>query len=125
MNEAVRKILWALLAVLMVLTFYAIFNAGNPNSLFRLLVRDPGYDVLITLILGASIFALVIALTAGRESTIRHLLEINGDHIRRLRSQGRTDAEIADSFLGELGSKGGMLHGLAKRRVLRYLSKLK
>jgi ABC-type dipeptide/oligopeptide/nickel transport system permease component len=124
MKDSVRTVLWVLLAVFMVLTFYAIFNAGNPNSLFRLIVEDPGYDVLITLILGACIFVLAIALTAGRKSTIQHLLEINKDYIRQLRSKGRSDVEIADSFLSEMGSKGGLLHGLAKRRVLRYLSKL-
>jgi hypothetical protein len=124
MKDSVRAVLWILLAVFMVLAFYAIFNAGNPNSLFRLIVEDPGYDVLITLILGACIFVLAIALTAGRKNTIQHLLEINKDYIYELRSKGRSDVEIADSFLSEMGSKGGLLHGLAKRRVLRYLSKL-
>ena len=124
MKDSVRTVLWILLAVFMVLAFYAIFNAGNPNSLFRLIVEDPGYDVLITLILGGCIFVLAIALTASRKSTIQHLLEINKDYIQQLRSKGRSDVEIADSFLSEMGSKGGLLHGLAKRRVLRYLSKL-
>jgi hypothetical protein len=124
MKDSARTVLWVLLAVFMVLAFYAIFNAGNPNSLFRLIVEDPGYDVLITLILGACIFVLAIALTAGRKNTIQHLLEINKDYIYELRSKGRSDVEIADSFLSEMGSKGGLLHGLAKRRVLRYLSKL-
>ena len=124
MKDSVRKVLWVLLAVFMVLAFYAIFNAGNPNSLFRLIVADPGYDVLITLILGGCVFVLVIALTAGRKSSIRHLLEINSEYIRELRGKGRSDVEIAESFLTEMGSKGGLLHSLAKWRVLRYLSKL-
>jgi hypothetical protein len=124
MKDSVRKVLWVLLAVFMVLAFYAIFNAGNPNSLFRLIVADPGYDVLITLILGGCVFVLVIALTAGRKSSIGHLLEINIDYIQELRGKGRSDVEIAESFLTEMGSKGGLLHSLAKWRVLRYLSKL-
>jgi hypothetical protein len=124
MKDSVRKVLWVLLAVFMVLAFYAIFNAGNPNSLFRLIVADPGYDVLITLILGGCVFVLVIALTAGRKSSIRHLLEINIEYIQDLRGKGRSDVEIAESFLTEMGSKGGLLHSLAKWRVLRYLSKL-
>jgi hypothetical protein len=124
MKDSVRKTLWILLAVLLLLCFYAIFFAGNPNSLFRLLIEDPRYDVLITLVLGASIFALVVVLTATRQSALRHLLEINVDYIRELRRKGRSDGEIADSFLSELGSRGGFLHRLAKRRVLRYLSKL-
>jgi hypothetical protein len=124
MKDSVRKVLWILLAVFMVLAFYAIFNAGNPNSLFRLIVADPGYDVLITLILGGCVFVLVIALTAGRKSSIRNLLEINIEYIQELRGKGRSDVEIAESFLTEMGSKGGLLHSLAKWRVLRYLSKL-
>jgi hypothetical protein len=124
MKDSVRKVLWVLLAVFMVLAFYAIFNAGNPNSLFRLIVADPGYDVLITLILGGCVFVLVIALTAGRKSSIRNLLEINIEYIQELRGKGRSDVEIAESFLTEMGSKGGLLHSLAKWRVLRYLSKL-
>ena len=64
-------------------------------------------------------------ITATREgSSLTHLLEINNGYIRELRSKGRTDMEIADSFLKKLGSKEGLLHRLAKRRVLRYLSKL-
>jgi hypothetical protein len=126
MKDAARKIVWILLAVFMVLAFYGIFNAGNPRSFFRLVVRDPAYDVAVTLGLSAVIVVLVILLTTTREQTFTRLLDVNADYIKELRSKGRSDLEIAESFLNELKvGRRGLLYSLAKRRVLRYLSKLK
>ena len=124
-TRTTRLVMFILLGVFSLLAFYAIFNTGNPNSLFRLVVKDASYDLLITVGLGLSIGLLVILITATRERTsLTHLLEINTDYIRELRRKGKTDVEIADSFLRQMGSKQGLLHRLAKRRVLRYLSKL-
>jgi hypothetical protein len=124
-KPALRIVFYILLVLLVLLTFYGIFNAGNPNSLFRLVVEDPAYDITITVGLAVCLFAVVVLLTAsGGQNRLRHLLEINADHIRELRRKGRSDAYIADSFLSELGVKGGILYRLAKRRVLRYLSRL-
>jgi hypothetical protein len=124
-KPALRIGLYVLLVLLVLLTFYGIFNAGNPNSLFRLVVKDPAYDITITVGLAVCLFAVVVLLTAsGGQNRLRHLLEINADHIRELRRKGRSDAYIADSFLSELGVKSGILYRLAKRRVLRYLSRL-
>jgi hypothetical protein len=120
-----RLVMFILLGVFSLLAFYAIFNTGNPTSLFRLIIKDASYDLVVTLGLGLAIGSLVILITATREgSSLTHLLEINSDYIRELRRKGKTDNEIADSFLSKLGSKDGLLHRLAKRRVLRYLSKL-
>ncbi len=120
-----RTVLFALLGVFSILTFYAIFNTGNPNSLFRLIVYDTSFDLFITVGLALVVGVLVILLTATREESIlSHLLQVNEEYIRQLRRKGKTNAEIAESFLSELGSRSGILHGLAKRRVLRYLSKL-
>jgi hypothetical protein len=124
-KPALRIVFYILLVLLVLLTFYGIFNAGNPNSLFRLVVEDPAYDITITVGLAVCLFAVVVLLTAsGGQNRLRHLLEINADHIRELRRKGRSDAYIADSFLSELGVKSGILYRLAKRRVLRYLSRL-
>ena len=120
-----RTVMFIFLGVFSLLVFYAIFNTGNPNSIFRLVIKDTSYDLAITVGLGLVVGALVILITLTRgESGLSHLLEINTEYIHKLRRKGRTDVEIADSFLSEMGSKGGLLHGLAKRRVLRYLSKL-
>jgi hypothetical protein len=120
-----RTVFFVLLGIFAVLTFYAIFNTGNPNSIFRLIVEDTSFDLFITVGLAVVVGALVILITATREeSNLSHLLQVNEDYIRQLRRKGKTNAEIAESFLSELGSRSGILHRLAKRRVLRYLSKL-
>ena len=124
-KSALRLALYILVGLLLLLTFYGIFNAGNPNSIFRLVVKDPGYDVTITVALAVVSFALILLLTAGGgQSRLFHLLKVNQDHIQSLRRRGKSDDFIADSFLSELGVKSGILYRLAKRRVLRYLSKL-
>lgn len=125
MKQTTRRILYFLLAALMALTFYAIFNAGNPRSLFRFLIRDASYDVAITLALSLAVAALVLALTAERTGRLRALLEANRDYILELRRRGRSNVQIAESFLDELKASPGILRSLAKRRVLRYLLKLK
>jgi hypothetical protein len=125
LKRSTRNLLYVLLIVFMGLTLYSIFNTGNPESLFRLFVGDPAYDLLITVGLALCVGVLVILITASREhNSIEHLLDINSEYIHELRSKGKTDMEIAESFLEEIGSKGGVLHRLAKRRVLRYLSRV-
>jgi hypothetical protein len=124
MKNSLRTLLYVLLVAFMLLSFYAIFNAGNPRSLFRLLVRDTSYDVLIALGCSMVVVVLVIAMGAGEENAIRHMLEINREYIRELRRKGRSEEAIAQSFLQELGSRKGLLDLLAKRRVLRYLSRI-
>ena len=124
-KSALRLVLSVLVIVLLLLTFYGIFNAGNPNSIFRLVIKDPSYDITITVALAVVSFALIMVLTAGGgQSRLRALLEVNRDHIESLRRKGKSDAFIAESFLSELGVKSGILYRLARRRVLRYLSKL-
>jgi predicted Co/Zn/Cd cation transporter (cation efflux family) len=124
-NSPVRIVLFIVAALLMLLTLYAIFNAGNPNSLFRLVAKDTSYDIAITVALAVGAFALVLVLTMGRgQNRMLHLLEINAEHIRTLRQKGKSEVFIAESFLSELGVRSGLLYRLAKWRVLRYLSKL-
>ena len=93
-----RTVMFVLLGIFSLLVFYAVFNTGNPNSLFRLIVKDPSYDLLITLGLGLVVGSMVVIITATREgSSLTHLLEINTDYIRELRRKGKTDMEIADT----------------------------
>jgi hypothetical protein len=124
-QSPLRLVLFVVLILLMLLTFYSIFNAGNPNSLFRLLIKDTSYDISITVALAVGAFVLVLVLTMGSgQNRLRHLIEINAEHIRTLRQKGKSEVSIAESFLSELGVRSGLLYRLAKRRVLRYLSKL-
>ena len=125
LKRSTRVFLYVLLAVFMVFTLYSIFNTGNTRSLFRLIIPNPAYDLVITVGLALCVGVLVILITASREqNSLEHLLEINTEYIYELRRKGRTDMEIAESFLQQIGSRQGLLYRLAKRRVLRYLSKL-
>ncbi|OHD76363.1 MAG: hypothetical protein A2V99_05780 [Spirochaetes bacterium RBG_16_67_19] len=125
MKETTRKYLFILVVVLLALDFYAIFNAGNPRSLFRFIVPDPRYDYIITLVLSIAAVALALVLTAERTGRLKSLLDMNRDFIQELRGKGRSDGEIAESFLNELKAPAGLLRSLARARVMRYLSKLK
>ena len=125
MKDSPRKALFALAAALLALDFYAIFNAGNPRSLFRFLLADPRYDVLLTLVLSFGVVVLVLVLTAERTGRLKGLLDMNREFILELRGKGRSDAQIAESFLDELKAPAGVLRSLARGRVLRYLAKLK
>ena len=125
MKQPLRMGLYILLVVFMLLTFYAIFNAGNPNSLFRVLIADPPYDIALTVGLSLVVALLVILLSSGKQqSELEHLLELNKEHIRELRHKGKSEESIADSFLDSLQAKKGFLYALARRRVLRYLGRI-
>jgi uncharacterized membrane protein YccC len=124
MKETSRRVLFILLVALMVLTFYAIFNAGNTRSLFRFIIPDPRYDVAVTLVLSFAVVVLVLVLTAERTGRLRGLLDMNREFILELRRKGKSNEEIAESFLNELKAPPGVLRSLARGRVLRYLSKL-
>ncbi len=120
MKQNIRKGFYGLLAFLMVTTFYMIFNAGNPHSVMRLLVKDPSYDIFITVLLALGIAVVSMILTRNREAEpLKHLLELNIDW-----RKGKSEEQIAVSFLSEMGYKKGILYPLAKRKVIRYLSKL-
>ena len=125
MKQSLRRILYGILAFLMVATFYMIFNAGNPHSIIRFIISDTSYDILITVLLALGIAVISMILTRNRETEpVKHLLELNMDYIRKLRSKGKSEDAIAESFLKEMGYKKGILFSLAKKRVIRYLSKL-
>ena len=100
---------------------------GNPNSLFRHIVPDPRYDKLITVGLAIAMAAigLILSSQATRDRSLEHMLDINSDHIRELKKQGRSDESIADEFLEKMGiTPGGMLYRMARRRVLKHISRM-
>ena len=126
MSSFMRKFLYFTLAFLMIIDFYLIFNAGNPNSLLRYLIKDTGYDVTITIFISIIIAVISLFMMGGsNQNTIKKMLERNDQHISELKNQNRSDEEIAESFLKELGAGKGLSHFILKKRVLRYLSKRK
>ena len=125
MKRGVKRYFYYILALLVVVVFYLIFNAGNPNSLLRLVIKDSSYDVLITVVLSLFIVVISIFIASGKEDDpIKHMLDINVEHIRKLRNKGRSELEIADSFLKEIGVKRGFFYPFIRRRVIKYLAKI-
>lgn len=111
----------------MVLDIYLIFNAGNPNSLLRLLIADTSWDILVTFIvsLGIVLISFLVFNPVNKENdNLLILLKANQSHIAKLKEKGKTPEEIADSFLMELKLKG-IFRLAAKKRVLKYLEELK
>ncbi|KKK85225.1 hypothetical protein LCGC14_2775450, partial [marine sediment metagenome] len=101
MTTRLRTGLYILLAVLMLLTLNSIFNTGNPNSIFRILIKSTAYDLVITLSLAATVFVLVVLLTLGRDN-LTHLLTINGEQVKVKIPMG-----IADGTKIRLRGRGG------------------
>ncbi len=127
MKPGTRRLLYIILVILVGPTFYSIFNIGNPKSLFRYIVPDPSYDILITIFLAVCMAAIGIILSqqSKRENSIEHMLDVNKEHIRFLKNKGKTDYAIADEFLQQMQvHQSGFLYQLAKRKVLKYLSKM-
>jgi hypothetical protein len=125
MSASVRKFLYFFLAVVMMIDFYLIFNAGNPDSFLRLLIKSTDYDISITV--GLSIIIVLISFSMIRDNdqnSIKKILERNSGHIAAQKKNNMSNQEIADSFMKELGSEKGIFHSIVKWRVIRYLSKM-
>ena len=127
MNSKIRLVLYILMAIFMVPAFYMIFNAGNPQSFLRYIVRTTEYDLTITIGICMVVAALALILSTVRsKNSLEYMLDMNHEQIRKLRGTGKNDNFIAEDFLKILGAKNkGFLRNMAKRRVLRYLRKFK
>ncbi len=126
MTNKKSLIIYIILALLMALDLYSIFNAGNPNSFIRHLVPDPGYDFLITAIISLLIVASVLILNSGSKNNddpVFMTLRDNSDHIQKLRSKGKSDEEIASSFVKNL-KETGVVKKLAYKKALKYLKRI-
>lgn len=119
-------IVYALMGLIGIVAMYTLLNAGNPNSLLRPLLPDPAYDLYVAMASSFIIFVLgfVVFYNRDREG-FGQLLELNGDQIRRMRRQGKSDAQVADSLLEAMGSVRGYRHNLARKKLLFYLSGFK
>ncbi len=127
MKAKTRLYFYILLSVLMVADLYMIFNAGNPNSIIRPLVRDSGWDIFITFVISIIIMGIATLVFSPRrkeDDNLFILLKSNENHIKKLREKGKSDPEIGESFLKELKLKGLALY-IARKRVNKYLAEIK
>ena len=126
MPKSLRIIIYTLLIGVGLLAMYALLNAGNTNSLLRSVFPDPSIDVYVAVVSSLVVFVLGFVVFFDRDSQgFRNLVELNGDRVKQLRNEGRTDEEIADSILAAMGSTSGYKHNLAKKKLVIYLAEFK
>ena len=124
MNRLLRKILYFILAFLMIADFYLIFNAGNPRSILRLIIADTSYDVTVTVFVSVVIGVIsLFMMRDGDQNSIRKMIDRNADYIRNLKTEGRSDDEIAESCLKEIKA-GAFASRFLKNRVKRFIAKI-
>jgi hypothetical protein len=124
--KSLRIIIYTLLVGVGLLAMYALLNAGNTNSLLRSIFPDPSIDVYVAVVSSLVVFVLGFVVFFDRDSQgFRNLVELNGDRVKQLRNEGRTDEEIADSILAAMGSSSGYKHNLAKKKLGIYLAEFK
>jgi hypothetical protein len=124
--KSLRIIVYTLLISVGLLAMYALLNAGNTNSLLRSVFPDPSIDVYVAVVSSLVVFVLGFVVFFDRDSQgFRNLVELNGDRVKQLRNEGRTDEEIADSILAAMGSTRGYKHNMAKKKLMIYLADFK
>lgn len=120
------QVVYTLLIAIGLVAMYTLLNAGNPDSLLRSFFPDPSWDVYIAMASSLIVFVLGFVVFFNRDSEGFHnLIEMNGDRIRQMRGEGRSDEEIADSILAAMGSRNGYKHNLARKKLMIYLAEFK
>ena len=105
---------------------YALLNTGSPHSVLRHIFPDPHSDFYVAIVSSVLVFILGFVVFYSRDQeSLRQLVQLNADQIRRLRRDGKRDDEIADSILAAMGSQSGYRHNLARKKLLIYLSEFK
>jgi hypothetical protein len=118
--------IYALMILIGLVAMYSLLNAGNPDSLLRPLLPNPEDDFYVAVISSVLVFILGFFVFFARDREgFRRLVQLNADQIRKLRKQGKSDEEIADSILAAMGSTGGYRHNLARKKLLIYLAEFK
>ena len=120
------RVVTTLLVAIGLVAMYALLNAGSPDSLLRPFFPDPSWDVYVAMASSLIVFVLGFVVFFNRDSEgFRNLIEMNGDRVRQMRGEGRSDEEIADSILAAMGSISGYKHNLAKKKLVIYLAAFK
>jgi hypothetical protein len=105
---------------------YSLLNTGKPDSLLRPLVPDPQDDLYVAMVSSVLVFVLGFFVFYSRDREgFRHLVKLNAERIRKLRREGNSDQEIADSILAAMGSRRGYRHNLARKKLMIALSEFK
>ena len=126
MPKSLRIIVFTLLIGVGLLAMYALLNAGNTNSLLRFVFPDPSMDVYVAVVSSFIVFVLGFVVFFNRDSQgCQNLIEMNGERIKQLRSEGQADEAIADSILAAMGSRSGYKHNMAKKKLVIYLAEFK
>lgn len=124
--KTLKNIIIALMILVGLLAMYAILNAGNPNSLLRVVLPEPSADVYVAMAASLTVFILGFFIFFDRDRQGFHeLVKMNADQIRHLRGQGQPDEIIADSILAAMGSSAGYRHNMARKKLLIALAEYK
>jgi hypothetical protein len=124
--KIIQYALYTITVLVGLLAMYSILNAGNPESVIRIIFPNPASDIYVAGISSFVVFVLgfVVFYTKDREG-FQHLIELNDQRIRSLRDKGKTDAEIADSILAAMGSTSGYRHRMARKKLTIYLAEFR
>jgi len=125
-KRSIKAIYAILISFLCIALFYLIFTEGNPNSIFRYLIKNPSYDYLIALALGLILSFIILSYRWLTERVnFERIIQENIEFMRKLRKQKKSDGEIADSLLAALNIRKGIRYNMAKKKILYYLSAVK
>ena len=126
MPKPLLTIIYVLMIVIGLVAMYSLLNAGNPDSLLRPILPDPRYDLYVAIISSVLVFILGFFVFFSRDQeSFRQLVALNAEKIRKMRTEGKKDEEIADSILAAMGSHSGYKHNVARKKLLIYLSEFK
>lgn len=125
MNRRLR-VIYILIVVFGLVGLYAIFNVGNPHSLFRWIIKSDAYDLYIAMGVSLLVFFLGFLVFYFRQQEgYTQLLWMNRERIRALREKRYSDEQIAEDLLSALGMKRGYRYNLIKKRLVLELSSIK
>ena len=126
MKRSIKVIYAILIGFLCILLFYLIFTEGNPNSIFRYVIKNPSYDYLIALVLGLVLSFIILSYRWLTERVnFERIIQENIEFMRKMRKQKKSEGEIADSLLAALNIRKGIRYNMAKKKILYYLSAVK
>jgi len=119
-------IVYILLILTGLITFYALFNVGNPHSLFRVIFKSGAYDFYVAVGGSLVVFLLGFLIFYFRQQEgFTELLWLNRERIQTLRRKGYSDEQIAEDLLSALGMKKGYRYNMTKKRLVLELSAIK